>query len=246
MKNILKHSNGSQTLLSNVDDDTNRIFINDVEIDSSEWVGSGTYTQVIDNVTISIAKISDLSGNIMLQKVSANTYRLVRKADALAFSHVGQIIHSTTLATLEDVQAIYGSDTTWIQHSGYILRGASSGVTANNAVKDGGEDTITPKGTNSGGSVSNHKLTASELPTIKFRIPHVQYYDSCALQNISEIHSAMSYEGQAQQVANNGWHVMSFGGDSGHNHGFTQPTFTGTAQTNLPSNKNVYIWERTA
>ena len=81
MKNILKHSNGSQTLLSNVNDGTNRIFINDDEIPSSSWVGTGTYTITIDGVTVSIAKISDLSGNIMLQKVSDNAYQLVRYAD---------------------------------------------------------------------------------------------------------------------------------------------------------------------
>ena len=79
MKNILKHNGTAQLLLSNVDDDTNRIFINDVEIPSSSWVGSGTYTQVINGVTISIIKIADLSGNIMLQKITDNSYQLVRK-----------------------------------------------------------------------------------------------------------------------------------------------------------------------
>lgn len=81
MKNILNHD-GVQLLLANVDDDTNRIFINNVEIPSSEWVGSGYYTQVINSVTISIAKISSLSGNIMLQKVSTNIYRLVKSSDS--------------------------------------------------------------------------------------------------------------------------------------------------------------------
>lgn len=80
MKNVLKH-NGTQILLANVDDGSNRIFINDEELASSNWVGSGTYTQVIEGTTISIAKIADLSGNIMLQKQSENNYALVRKAD---------------------------------------------------------------------------------------------------------------------------------------------------------------------
>lgn len=80
MKNILKH-NGTQILLSNIDDHTNRIFINDVEIASSNWVGTGTYTQEIEGVTISITKISDLSGNIMMQKVADNSYKLVRKEE---------------------------------------------------------------------------------------------------------------------------------------------------------------------
>lgn len=56
-----------------------------------------------------------------------------------ALSHVGMIIHSTTLDTEAKVKAIYGG-TTWIQHSGYVLRGASSGVVANSNVKTGGND----------------------------------------------------------------------------------------------------------
>ena len=55
-------------------------------------------------------------------------------------SYVGMIIHSTTLSTLSQVQAIYGTNTTWIQHSGYMLRGATSGVVVNSATKTGGND----------------------------------------------------------------------------------------------------------
>lgn len=247
MKNILNHNGTSQLLLANVDDGTNRIVINGEELDPTYWVGEHTYVVLIDGTPIGIRQISSNSGNIMMRKVtdSVNEYQLVRQSDALCYSHIGQIIESTTLATLEDVQAIYGSDTTWIQHTGYILRGASSGVTADSAAKDGGVDAITPKGINSGGSVSNHTLTTSEIPNIQFRIPHVQYYDNCAIKNISESHTAMTWEGQARSINNNGWHNMSFGGGSGHNHGFTQPTFTGTEQTNMQSYKNVYIWERT-
>ena len=79
MKNILNHNGTSQLLLSNIDDGTNRIFINDVEIPSSSWVGSGNYTQVINGTTISIAKIAALSGNIMLQQLTNTTYQLVKQ-----------------------------------------------------------------------------------------------------------------------------------------------------------------------
>lgn len=79
MKNTLKHNGTTQLLLANVDDGTNRLFINDVEIPSSRWVGSGTYTQTINGVTISITKIADATGNIMLQKISDTVYKLVRK-----------------------------------------------------------------------------------------------------------------------------------------------------------------------
>ena len=103
MKNILNH-NGIQTLLSNVDDGSNRIVINDVEIPSSSWVGTGNYTQTISGTTITIAKVADLDGNVMLQLVSANTYRLVKyvKAEYL----------TTTGDTKDNVTTFQSSDTT--------------------------------------------------------------------------------------------------------------------------------------
>jgi len=56
-----------------------------------------------------------------------------------SMSYVGMIIHSTTFNTEAKVKAFYGG-TKWIQHSGYVLRGATSGVTANSATKTGGND----------------------------------------------------------------------------------------------------------
>lgn len=60
------------------------------------------------------------------------------------------IIHSTTLDTMEKVIGIYGG-TEWIQHDGYVLQGAKTGVIANSAVKTGGEAT--------------HVLTTAEMPS---------------------------------------------------------------------------------
>lgn len=68
-------------------------------------------------------------------------------------SHVGQVIESTTLSTLAQVQAVYGTNTTWIQLSGYVLRGATSSVTANNNQNDGGADSVTVS------SVASHNHT---------------------------------------------------------------------------------------
>lgn len=82
MKNVLTYKNGSQDLLANVDDGSNTIYINDSLIPSTDWVGSGTYTTVVTGTTISIERISDLSGNIMLQKQADNEYALVRKSEA--------------------------------------------------------------------------------------------------------------------------------------------------------------------
>jgi hypothetical protein len=49
------------------------------------------------------------------------------------------IIHSTKLSTEALVIAQYGG-TRWLPHSGYFLRGATSGVTDNSATKTGGND----------------------------------------------------------------------------------------------------------
>ena len=59
-----------------------------------------------------------------------------------SLSYVGMVIHSTTLNTEAKVKAYYGG-TKWIQHSGYVLRGATSGVTSNSATKTGGTDSVT-------------------------------------------------------------------------------------------------------
>lgn len=76
--------------------------------------------------------------------------RIKSYVDRHAGSHVGMIIHSTTLDTMAKVVAVYGG-TTWIQHSGYMLYGATSNVVANSAVKTGGE--------------ASHTLTVNELPS---------------------------------------------------------------------------------
>jgi len=238
MKNILNHNGTSQLLLANVDDGTNSIVINGEELDPTYWVGENSYVVLIDGTPIGIRQISSNSGNIMMRKVSGhvNEYQLVRQSDALCYSHVGQIIHSTKLATLEDVQAIYGSDTTWIQHDGYILRGASSGVTDNNAVKDGGEDT--------------HTLTTNEIPahthgsrslTGSFGSTDSQFHWNWYANGI-----------MSGQSRNSGYMIDRVGNISGtqiyqvtvnatHEH---NSVGGGAAHNIMQSYKNVYIWER--
>lgn len=90
--------------------------------------------------------------------------------DKTAFSHIGMIIHSTTLDTMAKVIEIYGG-TTWIQHSGYVLRGATSGVTANSAVKTGGADT--------------HTLTVNEMPSHGHNLPAYNVGGNYTMININ-------------------------------------------------------------
>lgn len=78
MNNELQISTAGEDLLASIDDGTNRLFINNTEIDSSDWVGSGTYTTTVSGHSISITKIDSLSGNIGLKRLSDYSYQLFR------------------------------------------------------------------------------------------------------------------------------------------------------------------------
>ena len=78
MNNELQIATGGEELLSSIDDGTNRLFINNTEIDSSNWVGSGTYTTTVDGHSISIVKIDSLDGNIGIKKLSEYSYQLFK------------------------------------------------------------------------------------------------------------------------------------------------------------------------
>ena len=168
---------------------------------------------------------------------------------------VGTIIHSTTCDTMAKVIEAYGG-TTWIQHSGYMLRGATSGVTANHTGNDGGVDEITPTGSfsgtnaslaHSGGGVSAHTLTLAQTPGGLSR-----YWNNTSGAWATGIWSYHGNNAYCTTLANQ----TGYGtyGQS-HSHGHTNPnahsyTPAGSIAINkhstLPKYKNVYIWERTA
>ncbi len=74
MKNSMTITNNVVQQVTCADDGTNRLFINDTEIPSTDWVGSGSYTYG----SITIDQIADLSGNIQLSEITATHYALVR------------------------------------------------------------------------------------------------------------------------------------------------------------------------
>lgn len=76
MKNLLQITSAGEDLLGTVDDGTNRLFINDTEIASSAWTGTGSYTGSFSGHTITIAKIADTSGNVAIRKTGTFTYEL--------------------------------------------------------------------------------------------------------------------------------------------------------------------------
>lgn len=80
-----------------------------------------------------------------------------------------------------------------------------------------------------------HKLTISELPKSSIKIPHVAYYNDCAVSDGGWTQSGreqMEKEGVAQDSTNEGWHIMSIGENQPHNN--VQPSIT------------CYMWKRTA
>ena len=109
MKNTLNYSAGAQTLLANVNDSTNRIIINGTEIPSTDWTGTGTYTYSVEGATISIERIADDSGNIMLQKVSTDHYKLVRSEPVEYLTTTGDTKDNVTTFTSNDDDSIFNS-----------------------------------------------------------------------------------------------------------------------------------------
>ena len=186
-------------------------------------------------------------------------------------SHIGQIIESTTLDTLAKVQAIYGSNTTWIQHTGYVLRGATSGVVANSATKTGGSDDATlvshnhtftgtevTSGTNSANpSVTGGAVTGG-ITGGSHRHASVKYRNNVV--GSGTVHTRIVGQGDATF---NGTYYTDY---TTHTHDLPAHTHTvsgshthkvtasGTISTegssgtsaNIPNYKSVYIWERTA
>lgn len=163
-------------------------------------------------------------------------------------SYVGMIIHSTTLNTEAKVKAQYGGNS-WIRHSGYVLRGASSGVTADSAASDGGADSVsyTPAGSNAA-----VKLTAAQSG-----MPSHSHGSSNSGEQLLSTSSSGEGVSRRTQASGSGATNTLFSGyavnritstnsksasaSESHNH-----TFTGTKATihTLPKYKSVYIWER--
>lgn len=136
-------------------------------------------------------------------------------------SYVGMIIHSTTLDTQAKVIAQYGG-TTWIQHSGYFLRGASSGVTANTAIATGGsDDAVVVKHTHTQNPHSHTPANGTNFG-VYGAIGENQFYFMGQPNNNGNFSSATSSEAPT---------INETGVD-------------GTGK-NIPAYKSVYIWERT-
>ena len=129
--------------------------------------------------------------------------------------------------------------------SGKVPVGVNTSDSDFNTVEKTGGDkshSYTPAGTNSGGAVQNHTLTVSEIPSHSHNAPYgTLIYDGEGYYQSGNIEPVMTPAGSYTPCSNTG-------GGGAHNHGFTQPTFTGTAATmnHLQPYITCYMWKRTA
>lgn len=137
-------------------------------------------------------------------------------------SHVGMVIHSTTLDTQEKVISIYGG-TEWIKIEGKFLLGVSSNYPVSGIGSTGGVETHTH-------STFNHTLSVDEIPSHTHGLTQ-----NLGLRNVYVANG----NGYGFATASSTCTVKSTGGGKPHNHGNTGST------SNMPPYKTVYIWERT-
>lgn len=184
------------------------------------WIGQG----IDNNTTYSSMSKSELTTG------TATTSRVVRadylKSAILDLANpIGTVIESTTCDTMAKVVEAYGG-TTWIQHTGYMLRGATSGVVANQASNDGGADSVTVS------SVASHNHTQD-------RHNHTSYGSTeigsgqCQTTSYSNGNNAFLKTGGIAKLVSDTTATNKANGSN-----YTVST--------LPKYKNVYIWERTA
>lgn len=139
-------------------------------------------------------------------------------------SHVGMIIHSTTLDTEAKVIAIYGG-TKWTKIEGRFLLGQSSSYAVNST---GGEAT--------------HKLTASEMPSHNHAENAMAFgYDGWGTKTVAAYTAGISIKDSSYITSSGTLHATGVSFNISTNY-----TGGGTAHNNMPPYKTVYIWERTA
>ena len=189
---------------------------------ASQGDGGGDSSDISGLVT-RIGDVESSVSDIVQNDLPMLRIRITALENAVATrSHVGQIIQSTTLDTMAKVINVYGG-TTWIQHDGYMLRGASSDVTPDSAVADDGEERVTLTANQSGVRSHGHDVHVKRvnLSAETSGNTHVLVHTSNGgITNVPEA-SSSGYIGYTSKPA----------ADS-HN--------------NMPPYKNVYIWERTA
>ena len=103
--------------------------------------------------------------------------------------------------------------------SGTASSGGSSSFTSVFASRTP-SGSVSVSGSNSGGSVSNHTLNTSRIPSHSHSVP-LYFYDASGPRNY--FRGSYPTTGQGNRSTN------STGGGGSHNHGFTNPSWSGSA-----------------
>ena len=182
--------------------------------------------------------------------ISALDTRVTALEQSSSFpSHIGMIVESTTLDTEAKVKALYGNNTSWIQHTGYMLRGANSGVSsgAGHNVSDGGNDNaIIPyhNHTVPSGGQHSHMVgcpNAAHPLGLFYSEGTMQYTNPRIVFAIKpeRVNEGKSYGGAPFNAVSGNYS----GFNDAHSHTIN---YSGEDVTNknIPKYKSVYIWER--
>ena len=159
MKNILLiDDNGVLQMASSTDDGTNSLFVNDTEIPTTDWIGSGDYTFTINSVTYTIAKAPNSTGNYQLIKDDDTEFHFARayskRQELINLIYpVGAIYMSVNAV---DPSTLFGG--TWVQIKDRFLLAA--GDTYANT-QTGGEPSVTLTAEQSGLPSHNHGPSTS-------------------------------------------------------------------------------------
>lgn len=249
MKNVLFTENGEVTLLTNVDDGSNKLVIDGNEIPYSYWVGTGTYAY--GSITITKTSADSLSNNLALKEISDNVYSFVtsKTTKNLTFDDiypVGSIYMS--INPVNPATLFGGAWEAW--GSGRVPIGVNTSDSDFNTVeKTGGAKTqsYTPTGSNSGGSVSGHTLSANEMPSHGHDVRGSSNNIYFGVQG-GNLGGSATNEVLVGWLGTNLLKANNTGGSQSHGHGFTQPTFTGNAATlsHMQPYITCYMWKRTA
>lgn len=208
----------------------------DVAVMSSGEKHSSLFNK-ISTMFKNIRYLNKILGTTDISSIGGGTVTGAINAVNNNLSHIGMVIHTTTLDTVEKVIAVYGG-TKWEKIEGRFLLGQSSSYTIKstggsaNAIVPYHRHSFTPSGTVSNhrhsftpsGTVSNHRHSFTPSGTVS---SHTHSYGYTGIQ--IPIGSGTWFSVLGNYARENVSTAQSTFTGTASNTGYAQPTFTGTA-----------------